>query len=234
VRVLLRILTALGGVALLSACGGQAVPQLPSPAPVPATSSAPSASTPSAGVASASGSVAGSAGATSPSGGAEAGTVPDVVGMRLPDAEDALKSAGYGKVSHVDATGQGRRVIDSDNWVVRSQVPPAGTAVVPGTPVTLRVGKPSDGAGTGTVTAGTVPDVRCKERKGAKDALKQAGFEQLSTQDATGQGRRQILTSSWIVVSQSVRAGSRPDPLTGIVLGVVKYGEPTGSSGCRS
>jgi PASTA domain len=236
VRVLVRILPALSGVVLLSACGGQPVPQLPSPAPVPATSVAPSSVAPGdpAGDSDAASSSAVPSASSPGAGPAESLTVPDVVGMRLPDAKDALKAAGYGKVSHVDATGQGRHVIDSDDWVVRSQVPAAGTALAPGTPVTLRVGKPSDGAGSGAVTVGTVPNVVCRELKSAKDALKQAGFEQLSTQDATGQGRHQILTSSWLVVSQSVRAGTRPDRLTGIVLGVVKYGEPTGSSGCPS
>jgi len=36
------------------------------------------------------------------------------------------------------------------------------------------------------------------------------------------------------VVSQSVNAGSRPPTDTVIVLTVVKYGEPTGVSGCPS
>ncbi|GGM79735.1 hypothetical protein GCM10011609_14390 [Lentzea pudingi] len=36
------------------------------------------------------------------------------------------------------------------------------------------------------------------------------------------------------VVSQSEAAGSTPDPKTKITLGAVKFGEPTGASGCKS
>jgi hypothetical protein len=230
VRAASLLFATLTTTALLAGCDGSSAPiaQLPSPAPVLVTTPAASTTTPDP----TDDPTASALDTTSP---ASAGAVvPDVVGLRLPDAQDNLKASGYPKIPHVDATGQGRRVVAAADWIVRSQVPAGGTPLAPGTPVTLRVGKPSDGAGSTSVTAGVVPEVICMELTTAKNVLEQAGFKQLSTQDATGQGRHQILDRSWIVVSQSARAGARPNPLTGIVLGVVKYGDPTGSSGCQS
>jgi PASTA domain len=160
--------------------------------------------------------------------------VPDVVGMRLPDAKQRLSAAGFADVEHVDATGEGRRVLDAGNWVVRSQVPAAGTPLTLGAPVTLRGGKPTDGAGPIRVVRGVVPRVLCADLEAAQRALNDAGFRQLRSRDGTGQGRRQLFDRQWVVIGQSVAAGRRVDPLTGIVLTVVKYGEPTGTSGCRS
>jgi beta-lactam-binding protein with PASTA domain len=227
VRAAIRAITALVTVAAVAGCGasGGQVVDIPSPVPVPttATTSAapPSAADPPTPT-------------TGPTGLPVQQVVPNVVGLRLPAAKARLAAQGYPEVNHVYANGQGRHVVDADNWVVQSQVPAAGSPLTPGTPVTVRIGKPTDGAASGTVTAGVVPNVVCKELSSAKELLKRAGFVELSAQDATGQGRHQILDTNWIVVAQSVAPGRRADPVTPIVLSVVKYGEPTGRSGCAS
>jgi hypothetical protein len=161
-------------------------------------------------------------------------TVPDVAGKRLSDAEAALSAQGFTNVRPVDATGHGRAVLAPTNWIVQAQTPAAGSRLDPGRAITLRVRKPTDGAGPSRATAGTVPNVVCQDLQTAQDTLQAAGFYNLSSADATGRGRVQIIDRNWVVVKQSVRPGGRPAPATHIVLGAVKFGEPTGDSGCRS
>lgn len=160
--------------------------------------------------------------------------VPNVVGKRLIQGEAELSTAGFINVTASDATGQGRLPLDPQNWIVRSQTPPAGTRTALDTPVTVKVSKPTDGKGTQNPTVGVVPNVVCKDLQAAQDALQAAGFFNLASVDGTGQGRVQILDRNWVVVRQSAAAGSRPSSTTRIVFAAVKFGEPTGSSGCRS
>jgi hypothetical protein len=117
---------------------------------------------------------------------------------------------------------------------VRSQAPAAGERVVTTTVITLKVLKPSDAAGDATVTHGVVPEVVCMDLQTAQDTMQAAGFYNLRSEDATGQGRAQLIDRNWVVVAQSARAGSRPPVDTRIVLRSVKYGEPTGDSHCPS
>ena len=67
-----------------------------------------------------------------------------------------------------------------------------------------------------------------------KTPLQAAGFYNLGSEDGTGQGRAQLIDRNWVVITQSVPAGRTRGPSTRIVLTAVKYGEPTGSSGCPS
>ena len=69
-----------------------------------------------------------------------------------------------------------------------------------------------------------------------KAAVVEFGFEERLDVggDGGGQGRMQILDRDWVVIAQSVPAGSKPRLSQRIVLTSVKYGEPTGSSGCKS
>ena len=100
--------------------------------------------------------------------------------------------------------------------------------------ITLTVVKPSDSSAGGTVEAGAVPNVVCKDLQAAQDTLQSAGFYNLGSRDGTGQGRSQLVDRNWVVIAQSVAAGSTPGPTARIVLTAVKYGEPTGTSGCPS
>jgi len=160
--------------------------------------------------------------------------VPNVVGKRLSAAQAQLKALGFTKVATADVTGQGRVVLNANNWLVRSQLPAAGSTVAVGAPLTLKVSKPSDGQPVDPVTAGVVPKVVCRDLQSAQDILQAAGFSDLASRDGTGEGRAQIIDRNWLVIAQSAAAGSRPDPSRQITLTVVKYGEPTGRSGCKS
>jgi beta-lactam-binding protein with PASTA domain len=124
-------------------------------------------------------------------------------------------------------------VLEDNNWVVVTQSPAAGTVAAVSDVITLEVRKPSDGAG-GEVVKGVVPAVICMDLQKAQDALRKAGFYRLRSVDGLGQNRFQALDRNWVVIDQSVAAGTSPGALTEIVLTVVKYGEPTGSSGCAS
>jgi len=161
-------------------------------------------------------------------------TVPNVIGKRLSDAEAALKSAGLKDISAVDGTGRGREVLDPDNWTVDTQTPKAGTTTSGSTKVTLSVSRPSDASSTSKATVGLVPEVVCMNLQDAQNAMQAAGFYNLGSQDGSGKGRMQILDRDWVVVQQSVAAGTKPGLTKRITLTSVKYGESTGSSGCKS
>lgn len=67
----------------------------------------------------------------------------------------------------------------------------------------------------------------------AQDAMRSADFY-VTASDATGQGRQQLVDRNWVVVSQSEPAGWLARADDPIVLGTVKFGEPTGAYGCPS
>jgi len=159
--------------------------------------------------------------------------VPAVTGKRLPEATAALKSKGLANVTFVDASGAGRIVLEPNNWLVKAQNPAAGSRVTRGTEITLDVAKPTDGIGPSAVQIGIVPGVVCMELQAAQDKLQEAGFLLLSSDDALGD-RRQILDRDWVVIGQSPGPGRLALPTTRVTLTVVKYGEPTGDSGCKS
>ncbi|WP_173071087.1 PASTA domain-containing protein [Phytohabitans houttuyneae] len=161
-------------------------------------------------------------------------TMPGVTGARLTDAYSQLSAAGFTNITTKDATGKGRVVVNSTNWIVRSQSPKAGAQVDRGTAITLTVSKPSDMRQPTAPSHGVIPDVVCSDLQAAQDALQSAGFSNLNSQDGTGQGRSQVIDRNWVVTDQSATPGSTPPSSTRIVLTVVKYGEPTGDSGCPS
>lgn len=161
-------------------------------------------------------------------------TAPDLVGMRLPEAREMLRADGYAVGAEVAEGDENRPVVEPANWVVTAQDPAAGTPVESGTRFSLTVAKPTDGTGAGETTKGVVPEVVCLDLQKAQEALRAAGFFYLTSSDASGQGRQQLVDRNWVVVTQSEPAGSSPDPTTRIDLGTVKYGEPTGESGCAS
>lgn len=63
--------------------------------------------------------------------------MPDVVGMVLQDAQDALQALGSYVLDQEDASGAGRLQINDSNWTVCSQEPAAGEKVPVTTMVTL-------------------------------------------------------------------------------------------------
>ncbi|MET9630883.1 PASTA domain-containing protein [Lentzea sp. NPDC006480] len=163
-----------------------------------------------------------------------ASKMPKVSGLRLSEARDVLLVHGY-RVTEEDATGQNRPVLEPSNWVVVAQSPEADAEAPNGSRVVLKLRKPTDPSTSQEPAAkGTVPNVVCLDLQKAQDTLQAAGFYLLGSEDATGQGRQQLVDRNWVVVSQSAPAGSTPDPKTKITLGAVKFGEPTGASGCQS
>jgi PASTA domain len=159
--------------------------------------------------------------------------LPDVIGKRLPDADKILKDAGFTNLKLADASGQGRIIVDKNNWIV-AETDPAGYAESTSKAITLKVRKPTDGKGSQTVENGVMPDVTCKDLQDAQDAIKQAGFRVVVAEDASGRRRSTFFARDWVVISQSEPAGSKPTAFTKITLRVVRYAEPTGDSGCES
>lgn len=209
---------ALAGV--LAGCGVSGRPASPGPA-TPPTAPSPTSQPPS-------------SESSPPDGNGSADTVPDVVGLHLDQAEAQLRGEGFLSIKRIDGTGQNRSILRTDNWVVTGQDPAAGSPVTPGVTVVLKATKPTDDLPTIDVSPGTVPDVRCHDLQSAQDALRKAGYYLLVANDGLGQHRYPALDRDWIVVGQSEPPGSAPKRTTTIHLTVVKYGEPTGQSGCRS
>ncbi|CAL9338484.1 hypothetical protein SUDANB120_00218 [Streptomyces sp. enrichment culture] len=92
--------------------------------------------------------------------------------------------------------------------------PPSGESK-PGTPA------PS---GTDRKTA-ALPDLVGKGLQAAQDAAQAAGFHSLTSHDALGRGREQVLDRGWKVCSQTPAAGSSVDTAATVDLGAVKLEE---------
>lgn len=66
--------------------------------------------------------------------------------------------------------------------------------------------------------SGTVPNVVGMNHQAAQDAMQEAGFYNLTEEDATGQGRMLIMDRNWVVVSQSPKGGAKVSEDKKIVL----------------
>jgi PASTA domain-containing protein len=84
---------------------------------------------------------------------------------------------------------------------------------------------PEDGADAGLADTAVVPDVVGLNHQLAQDTLQASGFYLLDEQDATGQGRLLLYDRNWVVVSQSVPAGTSASTDTMITLSSKKIGE---------
>ena len=69
--------------------------------------------------------------------------VPKVAGIRLDDAHNVLKDAGFKEFEDIDAISDRQPLMDA-NWVVVGQVPPAGDRMDQKDTVTLKIAKPED------------------------------------------------------------------------------------------
>jgi hypothetical protein len=75
---------------------------------------------------------------------ADSWTMPDLIGIDLQGAQDAIQSVSGGEVwfsSSTDLTGQGRMQFDDRNWVVCSSTPPPGASFTTGTEIDFGVVK---------------------------------------------------------------------------------------------
>ena len=156
--------------------------------------------------------------------------MPDVVCMDLQLAGDKLQAAGFDNFHSKDGTPYGRRQIVDRNWVVVAQDPAAGTQGDSNTPVTLtvlRYGDPGAPPVYDRSQPGRIPKLTCFDLQEAQDTLQSAGFDNVSSEDASGHGRAQIIDRNWTVVGQRPSPGPTMAKSTEIVLQVLKDEEPT-------
>ncbi|CAG6397602.1 exported hypothetical protein [Actinacidiphila cocklensis] len=81
-------------------------------------------------------------------------------------------------------------------------------------------------AASASASATTVPSLVGLGLQTAQDTAQAAGFSNLTSHDASGDGRMQILDRNWKVCDQTPSAGDRADDDVKIDLGAVKLGEP--------
>lgn len=79
---------------------------------------------------------------------------------------------------------------------------------------------------TSAAPGGVMPDVKCMNLQAAQDLIQENGVFFSRSDDASGEGRMQVIDSNWIVVGQTPAAGS-PVSEAEAVLSVVKIGEPS-------
>jgi hypothetical protein len=84
---------------------------------------------------------------------------------------------------------------------------------------------PTEGEAT-TSDEPVMPDVVCMNLQDAQDTIQEAGVFFSRSDDATGEGRHQLIDSNWQVVAQTPAPGT-PISEFEAVLDVVKYGEPS-------
>ena len=72
--------------------------------------------------------------------------------------------------------------------------------------------------------AAVMPDVVCQNLQDAQDEIQRAGVFFSRSDDATGQGRAQVVDRNWIVIAQTPAPGSSVGEAEAI-LSVVKIGE---------
>jgi beta-lactam-binding protein with PASTA domain len=75
-----------------------------------------------------------------------------------------------------------------------------------------------------------MPKLVCFDLQEAQDTLQSAGFTVMTSEDATGQARSQLVDRNWIVTGQSPSAGGSYPKSTSVLLKAVKDTEP---SSCR-
>jgi beta-lactam-binding protein with PASTA domain len=150
--------------------------------------------------------------------------MPSLVGMGLQDAQDELQAMGIYSLDQEDASGEGRVQLVDSNWKVCSQSPQSGAEVSTDTAVTLSSVKLSEtcpgAAGGGTASSKApstqqaaqtfaMPNVTGMVLQDAQDLLQSFGSYLMNQEDASGQGRTQLLDSNWQVCMQDPASGVR-------------------------
>jgi hypothetical protein len=88
-------------------------------------------------------------------------------------------------------------------------------------------GRPDEAPGFGTPARdGVVPDMNCMDLRLAESKAAAAGYNNLSSQDATGRGRRQYVGRNWVVVAQTPAPGTKAKSATRLTFKVLYYGDP--------
>jgi hypothetical protein len=164
--------------------------------------------------------------------------MPTVVGKRLDVAKSDLKVAGV-ENEKVEVVGGGTfGVLSESNWRVCDQQPGpnaknpdharliiarvCGVGDAAGVPTTTNsLTPPSTAAASSAVTV-IVPNVVGMDLQQAQDLMQTRGFYSLTSHDATGQRRLQVLDRNWKVCDQQPTAGMQASTYTKVDMGAVK------------
>lgn len=156
------------------------------------------------------------------------GSLPNLVGRGLQNAQDTAQAAGYYQLTSHDALGRERHQIVDRDWKVCFQTPAPGR-VATATTVDLGAVKlaetcpATDQAATTPGPAGaTMPNLVGKSAAVAESSL--GSDASIVLKDATGRGRNVLVPSNWQVCAQQPAAGA---PYNGVpvTLNVAKFTE---------
>ena len=85
---------------------------------------------------------------------------------------------------------------------------------------------------TSSIPSPQMPNVVCLHLQTAQDLIQDQGVFLSKSVDASGQGRRQIIDSKWVVVAQNIQVGAPIDEGT-VILSVLKEDELDQSTACN-
>ena len=84
---------------------------------------------------------------------------------------------------------------------------------------------------TSSIPSPQMPNVVCLDLQTAQDLIQDQGVFLSKSVDASGQGRRQIVDSNWVVVAQNIQVGAPIDEGK-VILSVLKEDELDQSTAC--
>ena len=166
--------------------------------------------------------------ASTGAGSAAIGSLPNLVGRGLQNAQDTAQAAGFDVLKSHDALGRGRHQIIDRDWKVCFQSPSAGpvpaTSTVDLGAVKLAESCPAtDQAGMEPGPAGaSMPNLIGKSVAVAEQSL--GNNASISFKDATGRDRAVLVPSNWQICAQDPAPGK---PFNGVpvTLTVAKFTE---------
>ena len=85
---------------------------------------------------------------------------------------------------------------------------------------------------TSSIPSPQMPDVVCLDLQTAQDLIQDQGVFLSKSVDASGQDRRQIIDSHWVVVAQNIQVGAPIDEGK-VILTVLKEDELDQSTACN-
>jgi|LakMenE18May11ns_1017448.scaffolds.fasta_scaffold9954945_8 hypothetical protein len=86
---------------------------------------------------------------------------------------------------------------------------------------------------TSSIPSPQMPNVVCLDLQAAQDLIQDQGVFLSKSVDASGQGRRQIIDSHWVVVAQNIQVGAPIDEGK-VILSVLKEDELDQSTACNN
>ena len=85
---------------------------------------------------------------------------------------------------------------------------------------------------TSSIPSPQMPNVVCLDLQAAQDLIQDQGVFLSKSVDASGQGRRQIIDSHWVVVAQNIQVGAPIDEGE-VILSVLREDELDQSTACN-